>query len=286
MALGLVPAFNASVMFIGPFTVFLGGLLGPRRILMIAASCFTLVCLLLPLVHSYGFLIGGLVLAGLTSGTFYPLTLSFALRNIPLRFLPFTLALYASFVDGAVNLAPSLFGWFRDHLSFRWMFWSSAILTPIMVLCVYYGIPAAPPAKKHGATPSFAGFLYASVGFAILFAALDQGQRLDWWRSGVFNAMFFGGAFFLIASLVRRLRSPNPLVDLPFLRQWNTILLGIALILFRFCLLATIILIPQALAVHGFEADQIGPALSGAQCRCWRLPRSPPYCSFKDSTPA
>src|ERR1700688_1902421 len=116
-------AFNVALMFIGPFTVYLGGLLGARRVLLIAASCFTIICLLLPLVHSYRLLLGGLVLAGLTSGTFYPLTLSFALRNLPLRFLPFTLALYATFVDGAVNLAPTLYGWFRDHLSFRWMFW-------------------------------------------------------------------------------------------------------------------------------------------------------------------
>jgi DHA2 family multidrug resistance protein len=90
---------------------------------------------------------------------------------------------------------------------------------------------------------------------------LDQGQRLDWWRSGLFNGLFFSAVIFLLASLVRRLRSPNPLVDVPYLRQWNTIVLGVALGFFRFCLLATIILIPQALALHGFEADQIGPAL-------------------------
>ena len=100
-------AFNIALMFIGPFTVYLGGLLGARRVLIIAAIGFTLVNCFLPLVHSYGFLLTGLVLSGLTSGTFYPLTLSFALRNIPLRFLPFTLALYASFVDGAVNMAPT-----------------------------------------------------------------------------------------------------------------------------------------------------------------------------------
>jgi len=57
------------------------------------------------------------------------------------------------------------------------------------------------------------------------------------------------------------MRSPNPLVDLPYLKQWNTQLLGSALILFRFCLLSTIILVPQSLAIHGFEADQIGPAV-------------------------
>jgi MFS transporter, DHA2 family, multidrug resistance protein len=254
-------AFNIALMFIGPFTVYLGGLLGARRVLIIAASGFTLLNCFLPFAHTYNLLIVGLVLGGLTSGTFYPLTLSFALRSIPLRFLPFTLALYATFVDGAVNIAPTLYGWFRDHLSFRWMFWSMAILTPIMLLCIYRGIPPSPPARKRGPAPSFAGFLYGSAGFAMLFAALDQGQRLDWWRSGLFNALFVCGAFFLGISIFRRLRSPNPLVDLPFLRRWNTIILGFTLILFRFCLLSTIILVPQSLSIHGFEADQIGPAV-------------------------
>jgi DHA2 family multidrug resistance protein len=254
-------AFNVALMFIGPFTVYLGGLLGARRVLVIAAIGFTLVNCLLPFVHTYDLLLVGLVLAGLTSGTFYPLTLSFALRNIPLRFLPFTLALYASFVDGAVNVAPTLYGWFRDHLSFRWMFWSMAVLTPIMLWCIYRGIPPSPSAEKRGPAPSFAGFLYGSAGFALLFAALDQGQRLDWWRSGLFNALFFCGIFFLGISILRRLRTPNPLVDLPFLRRWNTIILGLTLILFRFCLLSTIVLVPQSLSIHGFEADQIGPAV-------------------------
>src|SRR6202167_4155403 len=75
-------AFNIALMFIGPFTVYLGGLLGPRRVLVIAGSCFTVICLFLPLIHSYSLLLAGLAFAGLTSGTFYPLTLSFALRNI------------------------------------------------------------------------------------------------------------------------------------------------------------------------------------------------------------
>jgi DHA2 family multidrug resistance protein len=254
-------AFNVSLMFIGPFTVYIGGLLGPRRVLLAAAVLFTLICAFLPLIHSYSLLVSALVLAGLSSGTFYPLTLSFALRNIPLRFLPFTLALYATSVDGAVNIAPSLYGWYREHLSFHWMFWNSALITPVMIACIYYGIPAAAPPKRTGPAPSFAGFLYASAGFAMLFAALDQGQRLDWWNSAIFNALFFGGAIFLLASLIRRLRMPNPLVDLPYLREWNTLLLGVSLTFFRFCLLATIILIPQSLSIHGFEANQIAPAV-------------------------
>jgi MFS transporter, DHA2 family, multidrug resistance protein len=253
--------YNMALMFIGPFTVYLGGLMGPRRILFFAATAFTGICTLVPFIHNYSLLLVAIVLAGLTSGTFYPLTLTFALRNIPLRYLPFTIALYATFVDGAVNIAPTLYGWYRDHLSWHWMFWNSAVITPVMMACIYFGIPASPAPKRSSETPSFAGFLYASAGFAMLLGAFEQGERLDWWRSGVFTALFTGGTFLLLCALVRRLRSPNPLVDMPYLRQWNTVLLGNGLFLFRFCLVTTIILVPQSLAIHGFEANQIGPAV-------------------------
>src|SRR6202453_2670158 len=190
-------AFDVGLMFIGPFTVYLGGLMGPRRILLTAAAIFTVLCIFLPFIHNYHFLIVATALAGLASGTFYPLTLTFALRNIPLRYLPFTIALYASFVDGAVNIAPSLYGFYRNHLSWEWMFWNSAVIAPAMMACIYFGIPAMPPRKENGPSPSFAGFLYLSAGLALVFAALQQGERLDWWRSGVFNGWFWSGTFFL-----------------------------------------------------------------------------------------
>lgn len=254
-------AYNIALMFIGPFTVYVGALLGPRRVLFLAATSFTIICLLAPFIHSYSLMIAAMVLAGLTSGTFYPLTLTFALRNIPLRFLPYTIALYATFVDGAVNIAPSLYGWYREHLSWHWMFWNSSAITAFMMVCIYFGIPKPAAAKKAGPPPSFAGFLYWSAGLAMLYAAIDQGERLDWWRSGFFNALFFGGAFLVVCAIVSRFRMPNPLVAVPYLRQWNTSLLGIGLFLFRFCLVSTIILIPQSLSIHGFVAHQIGPAV-------------------------
>src|SRR5262245_9915868 len=46
-------AFNVALMFIGPFTVYVGGLLGARRVLLAAACCFTITCALLPLVYSF-----------------------------------------------------------------------------------------------------------------------------------------------------------------------------------------------------------------------------------------
>src|ERR1700693_200594 len=50
-------AFDVGLMFIGPFTVYLGGLMGPRRILLTAAALFTMLFIFLPLVHSYSLVI-------------------------------------------------------------------------------------------------------------------------------------------------------------------------------------------------------------------------------------
>jgi MFS transporter, DHA2 family, multidrug resistance protein len=169
--------------------------------------------------------------------------------------------MYVICVEGAVNFAPSLYGFQRDHLSWQWMFWTSAIVTPVMMACIYYGIPRSPRPSRSGPPPSFIGFFYASAGLALLFAALDQGERLDWWRSGVFTALFAAGTFLLLCAVVRRLRAPNPLVDLPYLRKWNTVILGLGLYAFRFCLLATIVIIPQSLSVRGLDVAQFGPAV-------------------------
>ena len=253
--------YNAALIFIGPLSVYLGALLGPRRVLLAGATAFTLISSVLPLVHSYSLLMFLLVIAGFTSGTFYPLTLTFALRNIPLRYLPVVLALYVACIEGSVNYAPSLYGFFRDYISWKWMFWLPAVLTPAMMACIYFGIPTSPRAQSKKEPPSFAGLLFLSAGLGFMYSALDQGERLDWWRSGVFTALMAGGSLFLLGALAQRWRRPNWLIDLPYLQKWNTVLLGIALFTFRFALLGTIVIIPQSLAMRGLDAAQYGPAV-------------------------
>src|SRR6266849_10821254 len=62
-------AFDVGLMFVGPFTVYLGGLIGPRRILLTAAAFFTLILIFLPFGHNYSLVIALTLLSGLTSGT-------------------------------------------------------------------------------------------------------------------------------------------------------------------------------------------------------------------------
>lgn len=257
-------AFNAALMFVGPFSVYLGGLLGARRVLLACASLFTLISLLLPFSPNLTIMLVLLVLAGLTAGTFYPLTLSFVLRNLPMRYVLVGIAMYAVDILITTNVATSLQAWYMDHLSWHWIFWNSAVLTPVMMVLIYFGIPWQPlPQPKEGQPrPNWRGFLYASFGFSLLYIALDQGQRLDWLRSGTIVGLVVAAIFLLLASAARHLILPNPLINFRFLARRNTLLLTGVLVLFRFVLLATVITIPSYLAsVQGYRALQTGPVL-------------------------
>lgn len=255
-------AMNMATMFIGPFSVFLGGIFGWRRVLLFCASILVAVSLLLPLAPNLSILLLLEVIAGLTSGSFYPLALSFILRNLPVRYSIFALGMYAAGIDFSTNSAISLHAFYMQHLSWHWDFWTTALVTPLMMWLIYVGIPPSPSPPAKDFLSKWMGFLYASLGLALLYGALDQGERLDWWNSGTFVAMLSTAIFLLATTVVRRLRMPNPFVDLPFLRQRNTLIMGAVLALFRFVLLSTVILIPQYLGVvRSLRPEQIGGTL-------------------------
>src|SRR3954463_59298 len=178
-------AYNMALMFIGPFSVYLGGLLGPRRVLLYTAPVFILCSILLPFSPNLWVMLCLQVLSGLASGTFYPLTLSYALRALPLRYVIYAIGVYSIDIVGSTSVATPLEAWYTEHLSWHWVFWQSALLTPLMMLCVYLAIPN-PPART-GPKPklNWRGFLYGCLGLALIYGALDQGERLDWLNSGV-----------------------------------------------------------------------------------------------------
>jgi DHA2 family multidrug resistance protein len=255
-------SYNMAIMFIGVFSVYLGALLGPRRVLLFCSAGYAVASFLMPLSAGYRGLLFLQVIAGLTSGTFYPLTLSFILLNLPLRLAHIGLATYSMAILFSANIASSLTAWYSDALSWRWVFWTAACIAPIMFACVYFGIPRTPLPKAQGVRPNWRGLLYWSFGLALIFGAIDQGERVHWFDSPTFSALLITGLFLIVISIVRRNQDPNPLIALPYLRNRSTILLSILLFSFRFFLLATALLVPQFLAgVKGLKDEQIGPVL-------------------------
>ena len=251
-------ALSMATMFSGVFVVFVNALSGPRRILLPAAATFAMVSLLLPLAPSYWVMLGLVTIAGVSSGTFYTLTMTFVLTALPKRLIILGIAAYAADIIFVSYSATALEGWYIEHLSWRWIFWTGASLTPLMIICVYYGIPQRPRPDHR---PNWRGFVYFSAGFGLLCGALDQGERLDWLNSGVFVAMLAAGLL-LVGAAVRRASQPNPTLNLSFLNQRNVIILGSSIFVFKFAQLADLMLVPGFLGnIQGYRPLQTGQAL-------------------------
>jgi DHA2 family multidrug resistance protein len=253
-------ALNMAMMFSGVFIVFLNVLYGPRRILLPAAGIFTVASALLPFAPRFWVMLALLVIAGIASGTFYSLTLTFVLTALPKRLIIFGIAAYAADIVFVSNFASAVEGWYVDHLTWRWIFWNAALFTPLMMVCVYFGIPRQRPA---GLRPNWRGFAYFSLGLSLLYAALDQGEHLDWLDSGVIVAMFAAGIFLLAAALIRRIMHPNPTLKLSFLNRRNIIILALSIFVFKFVHLATVVLVPGFLGnIQDYRSTEIGHALA------------------------
>jgi MFS transporter, DHA2 family, multidrug resistance protein len=258
----ITTAFTVGQMMVGPISAWLGGVFGPRRVLSISVVVFGISNSLLPLSPSLGYVFAFQAISGLASGTFIPLAIGFVVQNLPAQMVVYGVAAYSLNLELSLNIAASIEGWFDDHWSWQWIFWDTALLTPLMLICIVIGMPRQPINRALLKTADWAGMLYASVGFSVLYAGLDQGNRLDWLNSGLINALLLGGTLLLVVFVIHELTYKRPWVNLRFAVRGNMPFLLLFIAFFRFVILSTSYLIPQYLTtVQNYRAIEIGGAL-------------------------
>ena len=179
----------------------MGAAYGPRRVLIGASIAFALISLLTPYSASCPCCSTMQFLGGLASGFFIPLTLSFILLNTPPKFWAFGIAVYALNLELSLNISASLEGWYVEHHSWRWIFWQNVPLALIMSLV---SASRHRPEAHHDAAAvrSVRAGLRADPGWRLIYAALDQGNRLDWLNSGLVWGLLSAGALLLAAFLI------------------------------------------------------------------------------------
>jgi len=256
----ITTAQTVAQMFVTLLAVWMGAAYGARRVLIWTSLLFAIVSLLTPFCETLPTFLAMQFLGGLASGFFIPLTLSFVLLNMPPKYWAFGIAVYALNLELSLNISASLEGWYTEHHSWHWIFWQNVPLALIMTLCLHRGIANKPITTKP---PSdIYALLAGGTGLALIYAALDQGNRLDWLNSGLVCALLVGGAVLLVAFFVHEARTPNPLINLKvvFGSPMPSQFLLIAFL--RLTVFATSYLIPLYLgAVRGYRALEVGDTL-------------------------
>ena len=255
-------ALTVGQMLIGPISAWLGMVFGPRRVLMISGAIFTISNLLLPYSPDLATVLVFQAVSGLASGTFIPLTIGFVIQNLPTQLVVYGVAAYSMNLELSLNIAASIEGWFSDNWSWKWIFWDTALLTPLMLICVHFGMPRQLTNRDLLTTADWWGIAYASLGFSVLYAALDQGNRLDWFRSGLINGLLISGTILVVAFVIHELVRDRPWINLQFAARGNFPLLTCYIAFFRFVILSTSYIIPQYLAtIQNYRAMETGSVL-------------------------
>jgi len=257
----ITTAQTVAQMFVVLVAIWMGAAYGPRRVLIWSSISFAVISLLTPFSATLPMLLVMQFLGGLSTGFFIPLTLSFILLNTPPKYWAFGIAIYALNLELSLNISASLEGWYVEHHSWRWIFWQNVPLALLMSVCLRKGAAVRPVTVRPPYDP-FA-LLTGGAGLALVYGALDQGNRLDWLNSGLIWGLLLAGALLLTAFLIHEARTPRPLVDLKvvFGAPMPSQFLLIAFL--RLTILSTSYLIPLYLgSVRGYRDLEVGQAMA------------------------
>jgi DHA2 family multidrug resistance protein len=258
----ITTSFGIGQMLIGVGSLFLGAVFGVRQVLLLGIVLLFTASLLGPLSPNLPAFLAMQFLAGVGSGTFIPLTIAFIVKSLPARLVVYGLAIYAMNSEFSQNIAASLEGWYSDHWSWRWIDWQYCTTLPLMFGCIWYGVP--PEGMNTALLRDFdwPGLAYSGLGFALLFAGLDQGNRLDWSNSGLIDGLLMSGSLLTLLFVAHELRTPRPFLNLRLLVRGNLPLLLLMLVGFRFIILSTAYIIPSYLqTVQNYRELQVGAVL-------------------------
>jgi MFS transporter, DHA2 family, multidrug resistance protein len=131
------------------------------------------------------------------------------------------------------------------------------------MLLTAVAMPRRPVDRELLRRTDWAGIVYAGVGFALIYAGLDQGNRLDWFNSGVVAGLLLGGGLLVLAFLVHEVRAEYPLIPLRVLAQPNVAVPALLISIYGFGATATSFVLPDYMTrIQGLRALQIGDTLN------------------------
>jgi MFS transporter, DHA2 family, multidrug resistance protein len=256
--------FSAAQMVVTPAAAWMGTVLSTRRVLLWTGVVFTLASLPPPLVHDYATLIGLQFVRGLAVGALIPAALGFVLRSLAPQWWIWGIAAYSFRFVFSQNIASAIEGWYSETGHWEWIFWQNAVLTPVMMVLTAVAMPQRPVDRNLLRRTDWAGIVYAGVGFGLIYAGLDQGNRLDWLNSGVVTGLLLGGALLIVVFIMHEARAEYPLIHPSVLAQRNIAVAALLILTYPgFGTTATSFVLPDYLTrVQGLRSLQIGDALN------------------------
>ena len=254
---------TGSQILVAPAIAWLATAFGMRRVMVVPSLIYTAASLGIPFIRNYQMLLIAHFIHGLLLGVFIPATIMIVLRNLPMRWWLPGLSIYAFRLAFINNTGVSLVGFYVQYLGWQWIYWQDAAVAVVMALLTWLGTPQENVDRQLLAKADWGGMLLLGAAFAMLYAGLDQGNRLDWFGSGVVTSLIAGGSLLFIGFIINEAMVREPWASPTVLFSRNVILVLLTLAAYMVTSLSNTMLITNFLTTVGqFRPEQIGETLA------------------------
>lgn len=249
-------AAMAPQIFVAPAVAWLVITFGMRRVLAVPTIIYTILSIIIPFVRSYELLVVLHIMHGLLLGLFVPATILVILRNLPTTLWLPALGLYAFRTAFSLNSGVSIVTWYVESIGWQWVYWQDAFIAPLMGILVFFGTYREGVDIKRIRSADWAGMLLLGTGMAMLFAGLDQGNRLGWMDSPIVGPLLASGSVLIFAFLINEAVLGEPWARIDVLASRNVGLSVVVVLMFTATSLSNTLLVPGFLSTVAYQRPQ------------------------------
>ena len=255
-------AYLTAEIIVIPITGWLASVFGLRRYILWNTAFFMLATLSCSAAWNLESMLFFRALAGLSGGTFIPLSFTIILTLLPLKKQAIGMGLFALTATQAPTIGPTLGGYLSENFGWETIFYLQIIPTALMFLILWRGLSPAKPQLHLLRKGDWFGILAMAVGLGATNIILEEGNRKDWFESDfiLYGSLLAG--FSLLSFLVIELRGKHPFINLRLIKERNFALANLVNIALGLGLYGSVFIMPLYLTqIHGYNALQIGQVM-------------------------
>ena len=269
---------SASQLILAPILPFFLTALGLRRLLLPLSLGFVCVAFCIPFISGYENLLVAHALRGLLIGSFVTATIPIMLKHLPPPWWVVVLAFFTFRVSLGINSGVSLGAFYLEYMGWQWIYWQSGLIMFVYFVLLQRHLPPDTPIRELLHKPDYSGMAFYCLSAVLIYAGLDQGERLGWFDSGIITVFLAGGTVSFLLFLANEALVERPWAPPRLFADFNIIMSVGMVIIYIFILSANSLLITLFLdTVHDLRPLQSGlPLLLVALLQLLATP----FCAF------
>lgn len=236
--------------------------LGAEKILMSTSAVLLGVFLSFPFLGEYygfEFILSAHFIIGLCLGVYLPMTISLALRNLQSNVWLIVMAAYSLRVSLGMDAGVGISGTLVDSISWQWLYWGCAILTILIFIFAWEGMPLSEINNTLLTQTDWGGMVLKSLSLVLLYVAVVQGEMLGWWDSGFIISCLISSVILFSVFIFRALCFDKTFAHPHWLANRNLCLCFTISCLYGFLMLTNSLFIPSFLSsIGGLKPHQVG----------------------------